>query len=227
MSTDAFQQLDWLFFDVGYTLFDETPAWQDRFEAVSQHLAARGRVVPVDAIWQTYRDVCREFAPLQWFGVCRRLTETDELARELAGLSGGWQHALEFAYFGTAELLASLSSQYKIGVIANQSAGTAQRLEERGLLQYINLVVGSAEAGVRKPDPKIFELALMKAGCSPAAAAMVGDRIDNDIAPARALGMRAIHVRQGGSALQVPRSALETPTASVGGITEIAPLLIR
>ena len=48
-----------------------------------------------------------------------------------------------------------------------------------------------------KPDKKIFEMALNRAGCRPERAMMIGDRIDNDIIPAKKLGMKTIWIKQG------------------------------
>lgn len=68
-------------------------------------------------------------------------------------------------YDDTAKCLELLSSKYKIGIIANQSLGTKERLEQHGVLQYFDLVVASAEEGVAKPDKRIFEIALERADC--------------------------------------------------------------
>ncbi len=51
--------------------------------------------------------------------------------------------------------------------------------------------------GMKKPDLRIFRLALEQAGCNPQNTIMVGDRLANDIVPARQLGMKTIWVRQG------------------------------
>ena len=93
--------------------------------------------------------------------------------------------------------LEMLSSKYKIVIIANQSLGSKERLRQYGLLQYIDLVAASAEEGVAKPDFRIFQIALERAGCRAEEAVMIGDRIDNDIVPAKALGMHTIWVKQG------------------------------
>ncbi|HEX8325681.1 MAG TPA: HAD family hydrolase [Tepidisphaeraceae bacterium] len=223
----SFADVRWIFFDVGYTLFDETPAWQDRFEAVSALLSARGRNVPVTAVWETFYALCEQYARLQWLGLCERLATSADEAKALAALSAGWKHSLETAYPASADLLRSLQGRYQLGVIANQSAGTIERLAQRNLGGYIDLVIGSAEAGVRKPDPAIFQLALDRAGCRPDESVMVGDRIDNDIRPAKALGMKTIHVRQGGSGRQRPRSAEETADATVDSIADVATLFGR
>ena len=108
-----------------------------------------------------------------------------------------WHKEDEILYEDASKCLEILSSRHKIGIIANQSLGTRQRLEQHGVLQYIDLVIASAEEGVAKPDKKIFEIALERANCKPDNAIMIGDRIDNDIIPAKLLGMHTIWIKQG------------------------------
>ncbi len=50
---------------------------------------------------------------------------------------------------------------------------------------------------------------------------MVGDRIDNDIAPAAALGMRTVLIRTGRHRDQQPRSAAELPDFEVTDVVGI------
>lgn len=108
-----------------------------------------------------------------------------------------WHKEDEVLYSDAYECLEILSGRYKIGIIANQSLGTKDRLEQHGILQYIDLVIASAEEGVAKPDKKIFEIALERGNCKPNNAVMIGDRIDNDIIPAKLLGMHTIWIKQG------------------------------
>lgn len=63
-------------------------------------------------------------------------------------------------------------------------------------------MAASAELGISKPDKKIFLKALEISHCSPENAAMIGDRLDNDIYPAMALGMKTVWIKQGISAYQ-------------------------
>ena len=69
-----------------------------------------------------------------------------------------------------------LSRIYKIGVIANQSLGTSERLENLGVRKYLDLIIASAEEGVSKPDRRIFEIALERSSCKPENEVMIGDR---------------------------------------------------
>jgi HAD superfamily hydrolase (TIGR01549 family) len=221
--TSRFPQAKWIFFDVGYTLLDETPAWDDRFAAMAQHLGAS--VAPAQ-IWQTFRSVCEEFEPKQWIAVCRRLEHNEHERERLVKLGEAWRHELQRPYPRAAESLAALaSSGYKLGIIANQWLGIAERLRMFGLAEHISVCIGSAEAGVVKPDRRIFEMALREARCEAREAVMVGDRIDNDVRPAKSIGMGTIHVRQGTSGKQRPREASETPDVSVDTLAEVAPVI--
>lgn len=81
-------------------------------------------------------------------------------------------------YVDTVNCLEELGKKYRIGIIANQELGTAKRLEQYGILKYIDLVVASAEESVAKPDLRIFKIALERSGCKPRNAIMIGDRMD-------------------------------------------------
>jgi 8-oxo-dGTP diphosphatase/putative hydrolase of the HAD superfamily len=223
---NRFGDAKWIFFDVGYTLLDETPAWEDRFAVMARELSIGGRVVTVPQIWETFENVCTEFEPKQWIALCRRVARDESEYQRMLKLADGWRHELQRPYPGSAEMLQSLATRgYKLGIIANQSAGVAERLRHFGLSEHIACCIGSAEAGVVKPDPRIFEMALRETKCAPREAVMIGDRIDNDVRPAKALGWATIHVRQGESGKQRPRNHAETPDASIATITDVVRML--
>jgi FMN phosphatase YigB (HAD superfamily) len=58
-------------------------------------------------------------------------------------------------------------------------------------------------------------------GVAPADCIMVGDRLDTDIAPAKALGMATIRFRTGRHRRQKPRSPAETPDVEVSDVQEL------
>ena len=90
-----------------------------------------------------------------------------------------------------------------------------------GILKYFDVVVSSHDCGVVKPDEKIFRLALTRAQAAPEDCFMVGDRLDNDIAPAKKLGFNTVWVRQGICAGQQPRDDYSTPDYVAEGIAEV------
>ncbi len=62
-----------------------------------------------------------------------------------------------------------------------------------------------------KPEPAIFERALAVLGVGPERAAMLGDRLDFDVGPARQLGMLALRIRRGPFCWQRPTAPHERP----------------
>lgn len=107
-----------------------------------------------------------------------------------------WRSEDEELFPESYTCLEKLGKKYKIGVIANQLPGTVARLEKHGILKFIDNVIASAEEGIEKPDRKIFELALSRVDCRPENAVMIGNRVDNDIIPAKKMGMKTVRVKQ-------------------------------
>ena len=63
-----------------------------------------------------------------------------------------------------------------------------------GMASYIDAIVTSVDAGHLKPHPAVFEMALSVAGSPPERCVFIGNREENDIEPALALGMQTILV---------------------------------
>ncbi len=172
--------LKWLFFDLGSTLIDETDCQAEWI---------RRTVDGADVTFEEFEAAYRSFA-------ARNLDGYDR-ARALFNLEKGpWPTELERLYPGTAELLKELTGRYSLGVIANQRPGLRDRLDRYGIGRFFEVVAGSGDMGVSKPNPELFRRALELAGCRPEDAMMIGDRLDNDIVPAQSLGMRTLWVRQ-------------------------------
>ena len=173
--------IKWLFFDMGSTLVDESAAYESRMRNVAQ-----------------LANVTYEYVYETAIGFYKENKKGDLETMKLLNVEKPkWRQEYEILYSDAEDCLKELSGKYKIGVIANQSPGAKKRLKNFGLLKYIDLVIASAEEGIAKPDRRIFEIALNRANCEPEQSIMIGDRIDNDIVPAKKLGMRTIWVKRG------------------------------
>jgi putative hydrolase of the HAD superfamily len=127
--------------------------------------------------------------------------------------------ALEFTPYPDAlEGLAGLRGRgHRLVVVSNWDCSLPDWLGPTGLLELVDGVVTSADAGAAKPDPAVFRKALELAGVDGAGAVHVGDSLDNDVAGARAMGIRAILVQRDGE----PPPGVET----VRALTEVATLV--
>lgn len=112
-----------------------------------------------------------------------------------------------------------------MGLIANQSNDILQLLAESGLEKYFSVNIISSVAGLSKPDARIFELALQKAGRAAGDCIMVGDRLDTDICPAKTAGMKTIRYTNSLFSLQEPQRDCEYADYVVSRLQEIPPIV--
>ena len=77
-----------------------------------------------------------------------------------------------------------------------------------------------------KPDLRIFRIALERADCKPEEAVMVGDRIDNDIIPAKKIGMKTVWIKQGFGKYYKPNSAEDKPDQTINTLNEVTDLFL-
>lgn len=201
--------IEWIFFDIGSTLVDEQIVYENRMKKIAEKAN-----IEYEKVYKT---------ALKFY---KNNQKGDLKAAELFGVSlSSWNYEHERLYADAVQCLDYLSHKYKIGVIANQSLGSKQRLENYGLLQYIDLVVASAEEGVANPDKRIFEIALNRSGCKASESVMIGDRVDNDIVPANLLGMHTIWVKQGFGRYWNIKSEIEKADYAVSSLSEICKIL--
>ena len=199
----------WLFFDIGSTLINEEKAYQDRIE---QAIAETN--ITYDTFYQRMLVLFQE-------GLKGDLIALQEYSLERPK----WKSELEILYPDAKIVLETLHNRYKIGVIANQLPNLEKRLENFGIRQWIDLIISSADCGFSKPSSKIFQLALQQTSCSASSATMIGDRLDNDIAPAKALGMKTIWIKQGFSAYSPIQSPSEEPDFTINSLSDLLKIL--
>ena len=201
--------MKWIFVDIGSTVVDESTVYERRLKKISD---AAG--VPFEIVYSK---------ALEYY---QQNKKGDlEVARFYNVSLPKWETEYEVLYPDSEQVLKRLKEKYKIGVIANQSLGTADRLAAFGILKYIDLVVASAEEGVSKPDSRIFEIALERSQCPADKTFMIGDRIDNDILPAKKSGMKTLWIRQGFGGLWKIQSDDELPNFIASDLNEAAEIL--
>jgi len=204
-------------FDVGETLVDETRAWGRWADHLGvprlTMFAVLGAII---ARGGSHREVFELFRP----GL-----DVDAEARRLhvAGRSD-WV-SLDDLYPDAVPCLQALAGAgYRLAIAANQPAPTAATL--RQLPIEFELVATSAAWGIAKPDPAFFRRICDELDLEPSRIAYVGDRLDNDLAPARALGMATVFVRRGPWGwIQAGRADPPTASVAIGGLAELLPAL--
>ncbi len=94
---------------------------------------------------------------------------------------------------GTIELLDDLKRDYKICIITNGFEEVQYiKIKQSGLEKYFDHVITSEKAGVQKPHPDIFHLAMKLAAVDSNNVIMIGDDLEADVLAARKLNLDAI-----------------------------------
>lgn len=202
------ENLKWIFFDLGSTLVDESEFLKERCKIIFEQ-----NNLDADEFYKKVLEYAEKDAfAIRW------------AAQDFGVALPKWFGEFERLYPDVEEILKNLSQKFKLGIIANQVVGTQKRIDNWGIGKYFDVVVASAEAGCEKPDLKIFNMALKQAKCSPSEAVMIGDRLDNDIIPAKKLGMNTVWVRQGFAKFQSVKNELERPDYIVESIVDVVDL---
>lgn len=164
-------------FDVGETLVDETRAWSEAADEVG-------------------------VTALTLFGALGALIERRADHKGVWDLLGVQRPSL------TSEILASdlypdaidclrglINDGFGIGLAGNQPRSSEVALARLGL--PVTFIAASAAWGVEKPSPEFFDRVIDAAQVPVERIAYVGDRVDNDVIPARNAGMFAVFLRRG------------------------------
>jgi HAD superfamily hydrolase (TIGR01509 family) len=130
---------------------------------------------------------------------------------------GEHEHLVLFP--GARGVIVALSRRYTLGIITNAAEWyQAAKLRHVGLEPYFRHVLISGAFGCAKPDPRIFRHALTLAGVAPHEAVFVGDRLDLDVAGAKAVGMHAIWFNHWGGEV---REGDARPDATIRHLSEL------
>jgi putative hydrolase of the HAD superfamily len=146
----------------------------------------------------------------------------DETVNQTAVLYRDRYLATRQAIAGAVTLLPLVRERARIGVVSNNLLQEQQdKMRHLGFDRYVDVLVVSEEAGISKPDPRIFALALDRLGCTAGDAVMVGDSWQMDVLGARAAGIRAIWFNR----LGVPSPDPHAGVAEIRALEPAAPVL--
>lgn len=223
--------VSWAFVDLGGTLWDERPWHAFLYRTYAEVLAEYGHPVSLEVLRARLEALVRGHVSAYTRAYVREVVPDEaastailrEVARRTRDRAGDLQPLLP----GALDVLDDLRRDHRVGILANQPATVRAHLEVTGVAVRAEFVLLSGEVRLAKPDPAFFRLALERASCAPGEAVMVGDRIDNDVVPAKAVGLRTVRVRSAAYGIQEARSDAERPDVEVSRLDEIPPAVRR
>src|SRR5260221_9495311 len=113
------------------------------------------------------------------------------LPEDIEALEKEWISRYELIQ-GTKDILQELAKRYKIYFLSDNVKERVDAINKKfDFLSWFEAGVFSHEVGVRKPHPKIYKLALQKAGEVPEEAVFIDDK-ESALKPAFEMGMTTI-----------------------------------
>ncbi|MDQ0427015.1 HAD family hydrolase [Cellulomonas iranensis] len=195
-------------FDVGETLVDESRAWSEQARVAG--VTPFSLMAAIGSVISQGRDHRDAWALL---GAAPPDSVPD------IGRGDLYPDALEcLRAVGQAGLV--------VGVAGNQPSGAEVALTTAGV--HVDFVAASATWGVAKPSLAFFRRVVAETQADPHRVFYVGDRLDNDIRPARAAGLRTAWLRRGPWAyLQQPHADEVRPDIELRDLTQLTEVLKR
>ena len=196
-----------VFFDLDHTLWDFEKNSALTFEKILSE-----NDIPVDlpdflevyvpanlAFWKLYREekITKEdlrYQRLKSVFDKLEMSVEDEMVHRLSEEYIRYLSTYNHLFPNTLDVLEYLKPKYKLHIITNGFQEIqGKKLRNSNIEGYFEHVIDSEMAGVKKPNPIIFELALNKANVASRNAMMIGDSLEADILGAKASGLHTLH----------------------------------
>jgi putative hydrolase of the HAD superfamily len=231
---------DAVFFDAGETLVHPHPSFPDLLSAIltregydvpPERVRERAHVVferfrsaaQANELWTTSPERSRRF----WHEVYAIFFRELEVPNANGLIDVVYGEFTDLANYRLFDDVPPVLERLKaaglvLGVISNFEEWLERLLEHLGVRAFFEVRVISGLEGVEKPDPRIFELAMTRAGVSPERSVYVGDNPEFDVGPALAVGMLPILIDRRGRSENEERATRITRLDQLPGVLGIA-----
>lgn len=137
-------------------------------------------------------------AALRQFGI-----DDGALASELGETFPKLRREKHIVYPDVLSTLEACAREFRLGLLTNGAVDLQERkIAGSGIARFFDQVLISGEVGMRKPNPRVFEILLGRLGADAEAALMIGNNLQSDIEGAQHAGMRAIWVNRSGERVE-------------------------
>ena len=161
--------------------------FRDAYVFAERELAKHPHIMPDDNFYNLlYKKMIIE---LQWLADNGKIA-ADRVAVYAPDIAMYCYDAARECVEEAKPVLDRLAETYPMVLVSNFYGNVESVLADFGLLRYFHRIIESAVVGVRKPDPKIFQLGVDALGLKPEEVLVVGDSYKKDIVPAETIGCK-------------------------------------
>ena len=196
-----------VFFDLDHTLWDFEKNSALTFQKILKERNINVGLsdflevyIPINlAFWKLYREERITKSELRYQRLKTvfdelRYSVSDDIINQLAVDYIKYLSSYNHLFPNTIKILEYLKPKYNLHIITNGF----QEIQEKKMVNsnirdFFDQIINSEMAGVKKPNPIIFELALNSANTIPENSIMIGDSLEADILGAKAVGLHTLH----------------------------------
>lgn len=219
-----------ILYDGGGIIVNETDIEQFLAQIITSLLQERNQVYSLEQYWRDTEEAVFRFAPSTYrYVLWKNTQDVSKYERSLAAYQDavlGQRPPLKL----TAEIapeLRRLRPYFRFAIAGQYGSEILDLLEREELLELFDSHVTQDDFTLTKPDPRYFQQIAAACGVPTPECLIVGDRIDNDVIPARQVGMMSVRFRTGIHCRQEPRTPSEIPDAEIRSISQLAETIFR
>ena len=200
--------IEHVFFDLDHTLWDfdknSELAFKEVFEEQNIRLDVEDFLEVYKPInfkyWELYRNnsVSKEalrYGRLKESFTALKFDTVDTTINLIADAYIEYLPKNNYLLEGGMEVLGLLKDRYKLHIITNGFEEVQhKKMKGSGIHEFFETITTSEEAGVKKPHPQIFQVAIDKSGAKISKSVMIGDNLEADIIGAHQFGLQVIHL---------------------------------
>jgi polyol permease family/HAD superfamily hydrolase (TIGR01549 family) len=215
--------IDLVLFDLGGTIYDDSTYTRALLRAVREI----DPKVQEHEFWEVYDAERMRASGSLRTAIANHFVPNQDRARLTKLARAYWEYPSSALYPDVKPVLKALGAQFKLGLVANSGEAALRALRRDGLQDLFEVIVLADLVGIEKPNDKIFQYALDKAGIPASRAVHVGNRLDSDIRPAKGLGLRTVWILRGDAPPAPTLEQLAEPDAIVISLIGVPAALAR
>ncbi|MEI7621156.1 MAG: HAD family hydrolase [Candidatus Moraniibacteriota bacterium] len=199
-----FGKIEWIFFDLGGVLIDESLAMKIRKEADLKIIKSFGvsiAAIDLEEKWRGEASRMKGDLDKNIFSIfLKNESFVEEALEKLKEERKKWppHEQRNVVKKEAKEVLQKLSQSFKLGIIANQPVFIRQMLEDAKIIEYFSSLGISNEYNLHKPDPEFFKKVLVDCGAVAEKSMFIDDNIQRGILPAKKLGFKTVWLNNEG-----------------------------
>ncbi len=173
------------------------PTKKSDFREAYRHGERTLALNPIILPTHTFRDVLTAKIEIQlkFLAESGKLPAAFDIPNGIENIANACYRRVRHTTKAAVPTLKALSQKYPIILVSNFYGNIKTVLQDLDIDAYFDNIVESASAGVRKPDPAIFELGVRLLRCKPHHTIAVGDSYTKDIIPAKQTGCRTVWLK--------------------------------